>query len=186
VAERWTTDIHPLDVAEILRVFDAHGVDHVLVGGIAGIFHGYSGATFDADTVPDLNLDNLARLAGALRGLEALVYADPRRRDLDSSGAPPEAAALDLDRPSTIRDHLSLAFSTRAGRLDVLTVIDGPGGYASLAPRAVVTRVAGAAVRIITLADLVESKEASGRPKDIAALDELRRLLAEQADGPGR
>lgn len=174
-----------LDVVEILRVFDARGVDHVLVGGIAGIFHGYSGATFDADIVPDLSPDNLALLSRALRDLDAMVYADPRRRDLDSSGAPPEADRLDLDRPSTIKDHLSLAFSTRAGRLDVLTVIDGPGGYASLAPRAVVARVASVTVRIITLTDLVESKETAGRPKDLAALDELRRLLAEQADESG-
>lgn len=75
--------------------------------------------------------------------------------------------------------HLTWFFSTRAGRLDVAQVIDGPGGYTRLASRAVATKVAGARLLVISLADLVESKETAGRTKDLAALDELRRLRDE-------
>jgi len=71
-------------------------------------------------------------------------------------------------------------FSTRAGRLDIQQVIDGPGGYAQLAPRAVATEVGGAPLLVISLADLVESKEIRGRAKDLVALDELRRLRDEK------
>lgn len=181
--EPWTTDLHPLDVSEMLRVLEDHGVRHVLVGGIAAVFHGYSGATFDADIVPDLRPKNLGALAAALRDLEARIYADPRRRDLDPDGALPEANDLDLGRPTTLKSHLTWYFSTRAGRLDVLQVIDGPGGYSSLAPQAVTTEVAGARLLVVSLADLVESKETAGRPKDLAALDELRRLLDELGGG---
>jgi len=180
MAEPWTAEVHPLDVSEMVRVLDGHGVRYVLVGGVAAIFHGYSGATFDADIVPDLHLSNLNALAQALRDLDALVYADPRRRDLDGEGAPPEAADLALGQPGTIKRHLTWFFSTRAGRLDVQQVIDGPGGYPYLAPRAVATEVAGARLAVISLADLVESKEAAGRPKDLAALEELRRLMDER------
>ena len=180
VAEPWTNDVAPLDVSEMLRVLDGHGVRHVLVGGVAAIFHGYSGATFDADIVPDLDPKNLKALAAALLDLEARVYADPRRRDLDAEGAPSEAADLALGRPSTLQSHLTWYFSTRAGRLDVLQVIDGPGGYTGLASRAVSTEVAGARLLVISLADLVESKETAGRTKDLAALDELRRLRDER------
>lgn len=180
MAEPWTADVYALDVTEMLRVLDEHGVRHVLVGGVAAIFHGYSGATFDADIVPDLHPRNLKSLAAALRNLEARVYADPRRRDLDAEGAPPEASDLTLGRPSTIKSHLTWFFSTRAGRLDVQQVIDGPGGYTPLASRAVVTEVAGARLLVISLADLVESKQTAGRTKDLAALDELRRLRDER------
>jgi hypothetical protein len=176
----WTTEEEPLDAREILRVLDDHRVDFVLVGGVAAIFHGYSAATFDADIVPATDLGNLLRLAAALQALDARLYADPRRTDLEPDGAPPEAAELDLADPETIRRRLSWYFSTRAGRLDVLLVIDGPGGYPTVVRTAVSTRVGDADVAIISLADLVESKETVGRPKDLAALDELRRLLAEQ------
>jgi len=177
MAEPWTADVHPLDVSEMLRVLDGHGVRYVLVGGVAAIFHGYSGATFDADIVPDLHPTNLQALAGGLRDLDARVYADPRRRDLDVDGAPPEAADLDLRQGSTITSQRTWFFSTRAGRLDVQQVIDGPGGYSELVARPVTTDVAGARLLVISLADLVESKETAGRPKDLAALDELRRLM---------
>lgn len=184
MASDWTTAVHPLDVSEMLRVLDGHGVRHVLVGGVAAIFHGCSGATFDADIVPDLDQANLTALAAALRDLRAQLYADARRQDLDARGAPPEAADLDLGRPDTLRRRSAWFFSTRAGRLDVMPVIDGPGGYTSLAPRAVTTQVGGARLLVISLADLVESKETAGRPKDLAALGELWRLLDERSQGP--
>jgi len=179
MAEPWTDEVFPLDVSEMVRVLDDHRVRHVLVGGVAAIFHGYSGATFDADIVPDLDPKNLRALATALVDLEARVYGDPRRRDLDAEGAPPEAADLAFGRPSTITSHRTWFFSTRAGRLDVAQVIDGPGGYTRLASRAVTTEVAGARLLVICLADLIESKETAGRTKDLVALDELRRLRDE-------
>lgn len=180
----WTATVRALDVREIVRVLSDHGVEHVLVGGIAAIFHGYAGATFDADVVPDLDTANLARLASALRALDAELYADPRRADLGADGSPPEADDFDLEAPETFRRRLSWFFSTSAGRLDVLLVIDGPGGYATIAPRAIRTTVGGAPVLVIALDDLIESKETAGRPKDLAALDELRRLLRPPFEPP--
>ena len=179
----WTSEQHVLDVPEILSVLRDHGVEHVVVGGVAAIFHGYSGATFDADVVPSLDAQNLRRLAGALRALDAKVYVDPARTDLGPDGAPPEADELDLEVPETLRARLSWFFSTRIGRLDILLVIDGPGGYTSIAPRAVRTTVRGDPVLVISLDDLIEAKETVGREKDLIALGELRRLLSERRRG---
>lgn len=180
----WTGETVALDVRELLHVLSAHGVRHVLVGGVAAIFHGYSGATFDADVVPDRDGDNLARLAAALRALDAVVYADPRRSDLGHDGAPPDATEIDLDEPESFRRRLSWFFSTRCGRLDVLLVIDGPGDYVSLARHAVRTSVDDVPVLVVSLDDLIESKEAAGRPKDLVALDELRRLRQRRFEQP--
>jgi len=77
----WTAGLQPFDAPAILRALDAHGVRYVLVGGVAAIAHGYAGATFDADIVPQDEAANLRRLADALRSLEAQLYADPRRSD---------------------------------------------------------------------------------------------------------
>lgn len=176
MASGWTAELQPFDAAEIFRVLDDHGVRYILVGGVAAVAHGYTGATFDADIVPERGDDNLGRLAAALVALEAKVYADPRR----SSGSPPEAGDLDLNDPASLRRRLAWYFSTSAGRLDVLLVVDGPGGFEPLAEHASVVRMAGVDVLVMSLEDLIEAKEAARRPKDLRALGELRELLAEQ------
>lgn len=172
----WTSDIEPFDAPAILRTLDDHGVRYVLVGGVAAIAHGYAGATFDADIVPERRQPNLGRLASALRELRAQPYADPRRTDLAADGAPPEAGKLDLGDPASLLKELLWFFSTSAGRLDVLLVIDGPGGYEPLAARASMVRIAGVDVPVASLDDLIESKVAAGREKDLRMVAELRRL----------
>ncbi|MFN8035586.1 MAG: hypothetical protein U0V73_06610 [Acidimicrobiia bacterium] len=148
----WTSEVFPLDVIELIRVLDSNGVRYVIVGGIAAMAHGYAGTTEDVDAVPALDPDNLERLASALRELDARCYADPRRREL------------------------VWHFSTRVGIVDVLAVIDGPGGYDALVRNASETTVAGVRVLVASLDDLIESKETTGRDKDLRALGELRRL----------
>lgn len=68
--------------------------------------------------------------------------------------------------------------------LDVLLAPDGlPAGYAQLLPGSVPIRPHGIPVRLAGLADIVASKRATGRARDLAALPELTALL--QAEPPG-
>jgi hypothetical protein len=60
-----------LDVEAILGALDRHGVDYVLIGGIAARLHGSPLLTEDVDITPALDRPNLARLAEALTELEA-------------------------------------------------------------------------------------------------------------------
>lgn len=152
----WTANLRPFDAGAILRVLERHGVVYVLVGGIAAVAHGY------------------------LIALDAKLYADPRRSDVRAGGTPPEAIDLDLRDPASLRRQLAWYFSTAAGRLDVLLVVDGPGGFEPLAGDAVAVRMAGVEVLVASLPDIIEAKETANRPKDRAVLDELRRLLLEQ------
>lgn len=55
----------PLHGAELLRVLDDHGVEHVIIGGFAVIAHGVIRTTQDLDICPDPAAANLRRLAGA-------------------------------------------------------------------------------------------------------------------------
>ncbi|MGI8517900.1 MAG: hypothetical protein ACR2ME_06115, partial [Acidimicrobiia bacterium] len=61
----------PLDPECIFRVLAEHEVDYVLVGGLAAVIHGSPAMTNDADIVPRKERANLARLARALRSLDA-------------------------------------------------------------------------------------------------------------------
>ena len=59
---------------ELLRVLTDHGVDFVLVGGVALQVHGFSGATLDIDVTISVDEPNGARIAAALEHLHAAPY----------------------------------------------------------------------------------------------------------------
>ena len=137
--------------------------------------HGFSGTTRDADAVPAYDVENLDRLAHALEDLDAVLYAYPERTDLRADGAPPELDGFVLSG-AHLRTRRVWQFMTDAGPLDVLLIIDGPGGYDVLIRNAEPRLVAGFEVMIASLDDLIEAKETAGRDKDLRALGELRRL----------
>jgi hypothetical protein len=178
----WTDQSHPLDAVRIFTVLNERAVQYVVIGGLAAIAHGYTGLTQDADTVPAYDVPNLDRLADALRDLNAVMYAYPLRTDLRSDGSPPELDGFELTG-SHLRTHRVWQFMTDAGPLDVLLVIDGPGGYDVLIRNAEPRTVAGFEVMVASLDDLIEAKETAARDKDLRALGELRRIRERRDKG---
>ena len=61
------TERPDLDAPAMLAVLRAHGVDFVVVGGYAANLHGAARVTTDLDACPAIDLENLGRLAAALR-----------------------------------------------------------------------------------------------------------------------
>jgi hypothetical protein len=151
----------------ILPTLVEHGVDFLLVGGLAVIIHGNPRATFDVDILPSPDAANMARLAGALAALQA-VATDDRARELP----------LSLDHPESLAAG-NYFLVTRGGALDL---VNGPRPdlkrYRALSERAVEVEIAGVPVRAIGRADLIAMKSEAGRDKDlrdIAALTEAER-----------
>jgi hypothetical protein len=72
---------------------------------------------------------------------------------------------------------------TPLGDLDIAFVPVGTHGYDDLARDVVGMRVRGLDVPVASLADVIRSKEAAGRPRDRAASPALRELLAHEGDG---
>lgn len=65
---------HPdLDVDRVVEALDRHGVQYLLIGGVAARFHGSVRRTEDIDVLPRDDEDNLERLASALRDLGAFL-----------------------------------------------------------------------------------------------------------------
>ena len=62
-----------------LEVLQRHGVEHVVVGGVAVVVHGASLMTKDLDILYRLGPENVARLLAAFDELEAVAWRDPRR-----------------------------------------------------------------------------------------------------------
>jgi hypothetical protein len=66
---------------------------------------------------------------------------------------------------------------TKHGSLDVTYRPEGTEGYEDLNRSVVVIELLGVEVRVASLADVIRSKEAAGRDKDIAVLPDLINYL---------
>lgn len=147
-----------LDLRALIATLATHGVDYVVIGGIAVQVHGHRRTTKDLDLVPRPDAGNLESLAGAL--------AELRARPRDFPGGPPTA------------EHLAIApivppLTTVHGELHVLRDVPGAPAYDDLRARALVVDLDGLPVAIAGLDDLISMKRASGRgsdERDIAAL----------------
>ena len=170
----YTTEVRALDTERILRTLAEHHVEYVLVGGLAGIVRGSTLSTADADVLPSLEEENLGRLVGALRALDAKVLIQERRAALES-GEPWEVAELRHGAVG-LRNAEAWHFMTAAGPVDVVTTAAGVGPYEAHMASATTFDVFGIQVRVAGIDDLIRSKEALDRPKDQAILRELRQI----------
>src|ERR1039458_7625817 len=63
----------PHDLGRLIEVLDRHGVEYLMVGGVAAIGYGAKRPTEDADCVVRRERANLDRLADALQELNACL-----------------------------------------------------------------------------------------------------------------
>jgi len=154
--ENWP-DFRPTALLERLVT---HGVDFVVVGGIAMVLHGSGRITQDLDvcySADQANLDALGaamvKLGARLRGVE---------EDL------PYVADARMLRRTTI-----LTLDTSEGPIDLLVRPAGSPDYQTLRSRAERTIFDGVAILIASLDDLEAMKRASGRDKDRIDLEEI-------------
>jgi hypothetical protein len=154
-------DAQPLDAERIFATLDAHGVEYVVVGGIAVQVHGHVRMTNDVDLIPSPTPENLTRLADALTELDARVLN-------------PGSEHLKIDARMLPRATL-WQFATRHGNIDVLHDAPGAAPFPQLRERALVIVPGEHPIPIAGRDDLIKMKRATGRPvdlNDIAALTE--------------
>jgi predicted nucleotidyltransferase len=161
------------DLGRLIEVLDRHGVEYLMVGGVAAIGYGAKRPTEDADCVVRRERANLDRLADALRELNArlrvggMTDAEARLLPVQIDGT-----ALDMAGMST--------WMTDAGPFDVLAGLEAADGhlvpYEELAQRGTVLQGNGFMIRSAGLEDIIRAKERADRPKDREALPELRAI----------
>jgi hypothetical protein len=152
----------------ILRSLIDHGVRFVLIGGLAAQAHGSPSLTGDLDICYARDGENLTRLADTLVELAAV------RRGLP--GDAPRMPALDA---RTLRAGGLFTLATSAGDFDLLATPDPGFDYERLRASAATTTVAGEAIFVASLVDLMDMKRAAGRPKDRIELEILGALREE-------
>jgi predicted nucleotidyltransferase len=159
------TPERPLDVIKLLETLAQHGVEHVVIGGVAVQVHGHRRTTKDLDLIPAPDADNFARLAAALDGLDA-------RRAGTAPGATP-IAATDAERLRSVA--IVPPLTTRHGEVHIVNEVKGAAPFEELRARALVVDLDGTEVALVGLDDLIRIKQASGRPRD---LDDIAVLTA--------
>jgi hypothetical protein len=153
-------DAGPL-LGEIGRRLREVNLDAVLIGNAAAALQGAPVTTVDFDSCFERR-PNLTKLKALARGLRATILR-------------PYYPVSDLYR--LVRDDDGL-------QLDFMATIHGLRSYEGVRDRAAVIEVGGVPVRVASLADIIKSKRAAGRPRDLAVLDVLETALEEAPKPP--
>ncbi len=154
------------DYAAALALMSQHGVEYIVIGGVAASAHGSTRFTQDVDIVYRRTPENMARLA------QAWASHSPYLR-----GAPPGLPFhWDVE---TIRRGLNFTLTTSIGFVDFLGEVTGGGTYEDLLPFTRAHAPFGVECLVVDLPKLIALKRAAGRPKDLEAIAELEAILEE-------
>jgi predicted nucleotidyltransferase len=158
----------PLDLRELFRVLADHGVDYLVIGGVAAQIHGRRRTTKDLDVTPAPDPENFERLAAALVDLDAHPV------DLGPSAPTPSAEQLRLA-------PVVPPLTTQHGELHILNEVPGATAYAGMRARALTTDLDGVAMHIVGVDDLIRMKQVAGRPSDLEDVEALTAVALREA-----
>ena len=144
------------DQLDLLSVFNANGVDYIVVGGHAVNAYTQARATKDLDVLVRNNEENAIRVFRALAQFGAPIG---NMSPADFSGNPSQYFQIGIE----------------PDRIDILQGISGvsfPDAWES----AMLGDIEGLPVRFLSREHLIANKLASGRPRDLGDVDELRKF----------
>jgi hypothetical protein len=148
-------DFHPLQAQEIAVAFQQEGVDYLFIGKSGAILLGFPGTTQDVDVFPDRSADNGRRIVAALRKVGFDIG--------------PE---LECD---VVAGKDFVQIKTGPFDVDLVFAPDGISSFAEAEKRGLKEGV----FRVANLRDIIASKAASGRQKDLLDLPLLESFRAE-------
>ena len=155
-------EFHPLQAEEIARAFNQAGVDYLFLGKSGAILLGFPGTTQDVDIFPARTPENGRRIVTALRKLGFAIGAELEREIVAG------------------RDFVQI--KTGPFDVDLVFAPDGIPSFAEAKQRGVTVEI----FHVASLRDIIASKRASGRQKDLNDLPLLEsfRVEYEKRHGP--
>ncbi len=148
-------EFHPLQAEEIARAFNEAGVAYLFLGKSGAILLGYPGTTQDVDVFPARTPENGQRIASALKKLGFEI------------GAELEAEII------SGKDFVQI--KTGPFDVDLVFAPDGITSFEEARKRGVVVGI----FHVANLRDIIASKRASGRQKDMVELPLLESFRVE-------
>ena len=149
---------HPI-LAFVARALKKVNLDAVLIGNAGAALHGVPVTTIDLDFF-------IRRTPANVQKLKALAI------DIDAVMFRPYYPVSGLFRLMRNPDNL---------QLDFMTAIHGPKSFEGVRSRSTEIEVGGQELHVASLADIVASKRAANRPRDLAVLAILENALDENS-----
>ncbi len=146
-------------LSEIAELLERHKLEAVMVGNAAAALQGAPVTTVDVDFLFRKTPANVAKLKAIAADLKATVYRPYY----------PVSGLFHILRDS---DRL---------QLDFMYEIHGIPSFEGLRKRATELRMGNGQLLVASLADIIKSKRAAARSKDLAVLEVLEKTLAEKA-----
>ncbi|MGC1852640.1 MAG: nucleotidyltransferase [Solirubrobacterales bacterium] len=146
---------------QILRQLTDAEVEFVVVGGLALGAWGVVRGTKDVDIVVAPDSENLRRVAAVAVALHGHVQTGE------------SFFSSHLSITGQLANGKQVAIETDLGRLDVVQGLDGVPRYEELRARAAEADVLGIKVFVCSVEDLRAMKQAAGRTRDQADLEDL-------------
>ena len=143
------------DYRDILLALNAEQVDFILVGAYALAVHGYPRATMDIDLWIMPSLENAEAVVRAVKRFGAPLH---------------DLSVADLQHDDTV---FQIGVAPR--RIDLITGATGLR-YDAAAEKAIHKQIDEIEIKVLSIPDLIVNKEATGRLKDKADAEELKRL----------
>jgi hypothetical protein len=146
-------DILNPDFRDFIDCFNRYEVEYILVGGYAVILRGYSRSTGDMDIWVNKTEENFNKIEAALKQFGLPLIAVPHEKffsdefDVFSFGNPPYA-------------------------IELLTAVKGVT-FQEAFNMATIEKVENLQIRVIHLRQLIKSKKAAGRYKDLNDIENL-------------
>jgi hypothetical protein len=150
-------------LVDIGRALEQFRLDAVLIGNAAAALRGAPVTTVDFDFMFRKTARNMAKLKAVARKLRAMVLR-------------PYYPAADLYR--VVRED--------GLQVDFMATIHGVRSFEGLRDRATRIDIDDTSIQVASLADIIKSKRAAKRPRDVAVLDILEKALEEAARQEGK
>ncbi|MCL2335612.1 MAG: hypothetical protein FWC57_06060 [Endomicrobia bacterium] len=142
------------DYRDILSILNEEKVKFILVGAYAMAVHGYPRATMDIDIWIVADMKN----------------ADAVMKSLKRFGAPVQ----DVKTEDFQQDNLIFQIGVAPRRIDIITSVDGLD-FKKAYKRSKIVNIDDIKIRVLSKADIIRNKSASGRTKDLADLEMLKK-----------
>ncbi len=160
------------DLQALLRLLIHSPVDFVLVGGFAAVLHGSNQTTRDIDICILYSSDQIQQLREILRPFHPCFRMSDKKESF-------------LEVPKDLSQKQDFHLETDIGILDVVSHVEGVGGYYDVLKNSEEVEMYGGKCRLISLDDLIKSKKSLGRHRDLVMVMELEAIREEKKrEGP--